>query len=382
MGFATFRQALKPKPMPKNIVILSDGTGQKGGVNENTNVYKLFNFLEDRTPNQVVFYDPGIGTDFRGLWGSITGRGFSDNILECYRFLFDNYESGDKVFLFGFSRGAATVRSLSGFIHLFGVLPSSRADLIEEAFGIYKVRNKERRNRLAKEFIGRHHTMWLKIHFIGVWDTVAALGFPNRFVDVLANWIAPHHFHDFSLSDCVVCARHAISIDDERKTFHPVIWDPLPANDPNPDRLKQVWFCGVHTDVGGGYKERDLSYYSLDWMIREAIDQGLRIYQKENEKGKARKDKTDLWSRYYATRKLNIEGRMHDELTGFKKLIYKRKIRSWPESHGRIRIHHSVFMRTKNNRNSTDPKYKPWIFAHEPNHDKEHDRDFPEELYP
>jgi uncharacterized protein (DUF2235 family) len=339
--------------MPKNIIILSDGTGQKGGINENTNVYKLFNFLEDRTPEQVVYYDPGIGTDFRGIFGSITGRGFSQNMLQCYRFLFDNYEAGDKVFLFGFSRGAATVRSLSGFIHLFGVLPSCRPDLIKEAFRIYKKKNTEKRKELADAFIAKHHTMWLQVHFIGVWDTVAALGFPNKLFDAFANLVAPHHFHDFALSKCVDYARHAISIDDERKTFHPVLWDPLPPGS-DPDRLKQVWFCGVHTDVGGGYAKRELSYYSLEWMIREARAKGLRLFEKE--------DKTDNWNRYLAARKFDIDGHMHDELTGFKAYIFRRKVRSWPPTHGRIVIHKSVLERKKNQRNETDPAYRPWIF--------------------
>ncbi len=124
----------------KNIIVLSDGTGQEGGVGSNTNVYKLFNMIEDRTNKQIAYYDPGIGTDWRKVTGSIVGRGFSENILDCYRFIFDNFEAQDKIFLFGFSRGAATVRSLSAFIHLFGVLPKSRPDLIKQAFRIYKIK--------------------------------------------------------------------------------------------------------------------------------------------------------------------------------------------------------------------------------------------------
>ncbi len=339
--------------MAKNIVILSDGTGQKGGINESTNVYKLFNFLEDRTSRQVVFYDPGIGTDFRGLFGAITGRGFTENLLQCYRFLFDHYEAEDKVFLFGFSRGAATVRSLSGFIHLFGILPASRPDLIEEAFRIYKKKDKEKRKKLADEFIAKHHTMWLKIHFIGVWDTVAALGFPNKVIDAIANAVAPHHFHDFSLSKSVSCARHALSIDDERHTFHPVLWDPLPEGTDS-ETMKQVWFCGVHTDVGGGYPEPELSYYSLEWMIREARAKGMLIFEKP--------DKTDNWNKYLAKRKHDIDGTMHDELQGVKGRLFRRAVRSWPKEFGSVRLHESVLERKKNNRNNSDPAYRPWIF--------------------
>ncbi len=119
--------------MGKNIIIFSDGTGQKGGIRSNTNVYKLFNMVEDRTDRQIVCYDPGLGTDWKKVTGSLFGRGFSKNLLDCYRFIFEQFEASDRIFLFGFSRGAATVRSLSAFIHLFGILPRSRPDLIQQA---------------------------------------------------------------------------------------------------------------------------------------------------------------------------------------------------------------------------------------------------------
>src|ERR1043165_8315910 len=97
--------------MGKNIVIFSDGTGQKGGVDANTNVYKIFNMIEDRTSRQIAYYDPGLGTDMEGLAGMIGGKGFSKNILDCYKFIFENFQADDKIYLFGFSQGAATVRS-------------------------------------------------------------------------------------------------------------------------------------------------------------------------------------------------------------------------------------------------------------------------------
>ena len=118
--------------MSKNIVIFSDGTGQEGGEGHNTNIYKIFNMLEDRTSRQVTFYDRGLGTGWRKISGNAFGAGISKNIKECYQFIFENYESGknnepnDQIYLFGFSRGAATVRSLSGFIHEFGILPKTR----------------------------------------------------------------------------------------------------------------------------------------------------------------------------------------------------------------------------------------------------------------
>lgn len=138
--------------MAKNIVVLSDGTGQEGGKGArlNTNVYKMFTMLEDRTPRQVAFYDPGLGTGWRKVTGNIAGAGISRNLLEAYRFIFDNYERGDRIFLVGFSRGATTVRSLAGFINHFGLLPQSRPDLIKKAYKIYKTRAPLSRRRASR----------------------------------------------------------------------------------------------------------------------------------------------------------------------------------------------------------------------------------------
>lgn len=338
--------------MGKNIVIFSDGTGQKGGKNTNTNVYKLFNMIEERTDKQIAFYDPGLGTDWRKITGNIAGRGFSKNILDCYRFLFQHYEAGDDIYLFGFSRGAATVRSLSGFIHLFGILPQSREDLIQEAFKIYQIRNQMRRLRKAVEFIDRNHTMWCKIKFLGVFDTVAALGIPNKFFSFLFEPFSRSKFHSFELSKSVIYARHALSIDEERRLFSPVLWAPL-VNDPLPDRMKQVWFSGVHTDVGGGYKEDHLSNISLQWMLREAIDKGLLIY----ERAPAYKS--------FKNAELNVNGIMHNERKGFIGKLFRKGTRTWKEeSLGAPTIHTSVFKRTKNNSNLDEPGYAPWIFSY------------------
>ena len=121
--------------MGKNIVVFSDGTGQEGGVGHNTNVYKTFNMILDRSPEQVSFYDRGLGTGFRKLTGNALGRGFSKNVRQCYEFIFENYRQGDEIFLFGFSRGAATVRSLTGLIHLFVSGAKVRAFMWRRALG-------------------------------------------------------------------------------------------------------------------------------------------------------------------------------------------------------------------------------------------------------
>jgi len=341
--------------MGKNIIIFSDGTGQKGGVNNNTNVYKLFNMVEDRTNRQIAYYDPGLGTDWRKVSGSISGRGFSKNILDCYHFLFENFQADDNIYLFGFSRGAATVRSLSGFIHLFGILPISRPDIIEEAFEIYQIGDKDKRVKKAAAFITKHHTMWTKIKFVGVFDTVAALGLPNKWISAVLDMIHPHKFHSFELSDSVEYARHALSIDEERKTFLPTLWNKLKDDEPK-DRLKQVWFCGVHTDVGGGYEVEDLSNFSLRWMIQEATAKGLIIYEK-----------APAYKRLLASEK-NIDGKMHNELVGFIGKLFRRQQRFWDEEiHGSFCIHESVLKRKKNQANGDSPSYSSWIKNFESN---------------
>ena len=335
--------------MGKNIIVLSDGTGQLGGKKYNTNVYKLFNLLEDRTDRQIAFYDPGLGTDWKKITGLVGGRGFSKNLIDCYRFIFQNFEADDNIYLFGFSRGAATVRSLSGFLHLFGILPKCREDLIQQAYKIYKIRNADRRKQKAEELVEKNSTMWCTVKFLGVWDTVAALGLPIKWASVFLDRLLPHRFHNFQLSGSVEYARHALAIDEVRKTFQPTLWDKLKPDEPK-DRLKQVWFCGGHTDVGGGYKEEGLSNISLCWMIKEATSKGLLLYENSKQYKQFKtcvSDPNDIIHNEH----LRIHGR-----------LFRRLQRTWNvETNGEISIHDSVLKRTRNSRNLENPAYKPWI---------------------
>ena len=343
--------------MPKNILIFSDGTGQEGGRAYNTNIYKLFNMVEDRTPEQIAFYDRGVGTSkMRLISGMAGGRGFARNVRECYEFIFDNYQSGDKLFLFGFSRGAATVRSLAYFIHLFGILPHSRPELIPKAWRIYQDTNREDREKRAREFIRRHHTMWTTVHFVGVYDTVAALGLPFRAGSVILDGLRGfrHRFHSFDLSPSVEHAYHALAIDDERLTFHPLVWEPIEESRKTCDgsmackELRQVWFMGMHTDVGGGYPEQQLSDIPLVWLTQMAVEKGLRIYHKYD---------VDILE--------DANGHMHDSRGTIVTKLYRRKLRGWDiAKHGKPVIHESVLQRTKDRRNG-DGAYKPWILESE-----------------
>ena len=346
--------------MPRNIVIFSDGTGQDGGSERNTNVYRLFNMTEQRTAHQVCFYDPGVGSTglVSRLPGLAGGVGFGRNVRDCYTFIFDTYQSGDRLFLIGFSRGAATVRSLAAFIHMFGILPPSRRGLIGRAWRIYQIRDPEKRKKAADEFIRHHVTMWTKVHFLGCYDTVSALGLPFNWASRLLDrvpWMR-HRFHDFRLSPSVVHAYHALALDDRRTTFHPVLWDALEEEKKDPggrqrgvyplacETMRQVWFPGVHTDVGGGYPKKGLSDITLVWLTRAAVAHGLRIFP----------------GRTFDIRE-DPDGHMHDSCAGFPGRLYRRKPRFWDESRpDRPVVHETALLRRRSTANGQEPPYEAW----------------------
>jgi hypothetical protein len=186
--------------------------------------------------------------------------------------------------------------------------------------------------------------MWSNIKFLGVWDTVSALGLPIESLDMVVNWfrVFRHRFHNFKLSEAVENAYHALAIDDIRKTFHPKIWDKEISDK---QKMKQVWFCGVHTDVGGGYEEQGLSDISLMWMTEMAKQNGLLIYKDHK-----------------VPVNQNIEDVMHDSASGFPGSLFRKKERFWEEKiKGRLVIHESVLERKLNRHNEPDPPYKPWV---------------------
>ena len=321
--------------MAKNIVILSDGTGQGASMpqEERTNVWKLWNATEKAAPGrQVTFYDEGLGAEHKSEWwrwgydvaSRATGLGISQNVKDCYTALIEYYEPGDRVFLFGFSRGAFTVRSLGGVLSLCGIpqrddagnSPRDRQNkkgrlaLVEEAvekvYKHYGDDDKEKeRIALGADYRDRYRSFSVDAsnpafpYFIGVWDTVRALGIPGSSGLVL--W--RHAFHDARLNPRVPYARQALSIDENRQIFAPEIWD---ESMESPEakargRIKQVWFPGVHSDIGGGYAETGLSDLALEWMINEAtaVEHPLIVDM----------TKLDL--------KPSHEGLQHDERTGW-----------------------------------------------------------------
>jgi len=330
--------------LAKNIVVFSDGTGQEGGEGPPSNVSRLFNMVVDRSAQQVAFYDRGLGEGVRRLAGYLGGFGISRNVRDCYRFIFDHYEAGDQIFLFGFSRGATTVRSLSGFIHLFGILPKCRPELIDRAYAIYRISNAELRKEAAADFLARHHNIWTRINFLGAWDSVAALGVPFKAFDAgLVDKIPllRHGFHDLRLSPSVEVAYHALALDEERESFEPVLWDPELKSY---QRMEQVWFAGAHCDVGGGYAASGLPDISLEWMLQKATARGLEIYP-----------------RHTVSIKPDADAPMHDSRAGRLGQLYRRKVRSWPADQGRPVVHASVHDRRRNRHNTQTPRYEPWV---------------------
>ncbi len=274
---------------PKNIIVLCDGTWNKpdqkasGGKPCPTNVAKLFEAIcpcDADGVAQFVHYVPGVGTSWRDrLKGGGFGYGISDNIKSGYKAICSNYEEGDRIFLFGFSRGAYTARSIAGLIHNMGIVRRVNIFKVDEAFAHYKDKAPEWApgNLLANRFQEEFCWPSKRIHFLGVWDTVGALGAPYG---VALGWLVDKlfkcGFHDTKLSSSVRSASHAVAIDEHRWPFRPTLWT-LGSSHTNPANFEERWFPGVHADVGGGYAESGLSDIALDWMADRACQRGLSL---------------------------------------------------------------------------------------------------------
>ncbi len=342
--------------MPKNIVLLSDGTGNSAAKLFKTNVWRIYDALDLRYPQQqVAYYDDGVGTSsFRplALLGGALGFGLKRNVLRLYRFLCEQYEPGDRIYAFGFSRGAFTIRVLVALIANQGIL-RVRADkfpagpvapagpaapgglppaavaraagagvaVVDAVEPVRTTMTATELRRLAKRAYRWYRyrfnqTTWLvrwavvlgrflrdamvngydrsrgrtvyhpkfnwplekhELTFVGLWDTVDAYGLPiDELTEGVNRWLWPLSLPNFTLSEKVGRACHALSLDDERHTFHPVLWDEStePQNTTSTrtdqERVSQVWFAGVHANVGGGYPNDALSAVSLRWIAQEA----------------------------------------------------------------------------------------------------------------
>ena len=370
----------------KSIILFSDGTGNSSAKLFKTNVWRMYEAIDlgpspTGTRDQISFYDDGVGTSnfkvFAALGGAF-GQGLKRNVLDLYRYACRNYCEGDRIYAFGFSRGAFTIRIVVALIASQGLVQSDdESELNRKSIEAYKAFHKIfhiRKFKLLRGFLQRVRqrvgavpkpydnsgNLKPKIHFVGVWDTVAAYGGPiAEITRAIDNWIYPLSMPDYELDEKVQCARHALAIDDERDAFQPVLWDELAeerrANEAAAakkaarasakraadaqekrtflaeaktqdgreklfrNRMQQVWFTGMHADVGGGYPDESLSYVSLLWMMEEAEKQGLRTLP-------------SIKDRFFAL--ANSYGPMHDSRAGFSSYYryQPRKIAAWLDS--------------------------------------------------
>jgi len=350
---------------PKNIVLCSDGTGNSAIKDRGTNVFKLYEAVDihgyrsdPQLPEQIAFYDDGVGTQTLlplKLLGQAFGWGLARNVKDLYLELARVYDPGDKLFLFGFSRGAFTIRTLAGLIQCCGIPDRDRCatnaelkGLVEASYDEYRAkyrtfwRRKEREKFRADDPVRRERLKAVQhevhapggqvpIEFIGVWDTVDAVGMPiDELADFWDAFIYPFRFHDRTLTSQLHCARHAVSIDDERRTFRPVMWNEALAR---PGQIEQLWFAGVHANVGGGYPKQGMSLVALDWMIAEAEARGLKFIKSDQKSFRAHRD---------------VHDKLYDSRSGLG-VYYRWEPRDIDKlcraARAKVRIHDSVFDR-------------------------------------
>ncbi|HHT9159778.1 MAG TPA: DUF2235 domain-containing protein [Candidatus Brocadiaceae bacterium] len=329
--------------MSKNIVLCADGTGNMGGYTPSSSVYKIYNEIDvHNDKKQLKFYDNGVGTNknkyLRAASGAL-GLGFKTNVRDLYLFLARNYEEGDQVYFFGFSRGAATVRACSGFIAACGLVngkdmkEDDLQNAVDEALLAYvKI---ESNPPLAEKCKETNSHGVIQIQFLGVWDTVSSLGFPQKWVitsvgmlvlnvffkslDYFSDLFFPHRFYNYELTPNVKYACQALAIDDERTSFWPMVWNEKSHSNP----VEQVWFAGMHSNVGGGYPRAGMANVALEWMMIRAKNNGLifkgtsmqSVYNDANPHGRMF-DSRDGFSIYYRYHPRDIEKLCKDTLDG------------------------------------------------------------------
>ena len=262
--------------MGRNIVVCFDGTNNEYAAT-NTNVVKTYAMVDRTRDDQLAYYQPGIGTYAPpGVWGKakrwlITRLDLAvawlleDHVTAGYRFLMRYYREGDQIFIFGFSRGAYTARALAAMLYKVGLLTAGNEELLPFAWNMFK------RERDPVVYKGFRHTFSRRVtvRFLGVWDTVSSVG-----------WAWHPQYLQFTKDNPIVkVVRHAVALDERRAYFRQNLW----TNDPpSTQDVQQVWFPGVHCDVGGGYVEREagLSKIALKWMVEQAEAFGLRFQPK------------------------------------------------------------------------------------------------------
>jgi len=273
----------------KNIVICFDGTGNQVRARDNTSVVRLFSLLDlSDAARQVGYYDPGVGTMGSSRswtpWGQATtkvlglgfGMGLRENLGEAYEFLMRRYQDGDHIYVFGFSRGAYTARALCGMLLKLGLLRDGAQNLVPYAVSLFTARNPDwvRLGQFGSALSrrGADGRMGLRVHYLGIWDTVKAAG-------MLRGGLKWPDTRQLPNVDRI---RHAVSIDEKRRPFGEYLVHEVarPAKNAPPRSLSEVWFAGVHSDVGGTFEDHELSDIALKWMVEDAVAWDLLVLPK------------------------------------------------------------------------------------------------------
>jgi uncharacterized protein (DUF2235 family) len=300
----------------KRIVIFCDGTWNSPSINQTTHVHRLSEAVAKDT-NQLVKYFSGVGTGgqintfltntLNKIGGGAFGWGLRRKILDAYEFVSKHYDPGDEILIFGFSRGAYTARSLAGMIRKCGLLSRVSDSSLRKAWRLYKSTGNQnhpdlphihaRRKSLSPRFAtsqkdlterGNDGSSLVRISYLGIWDTVGALGIPVPLFGPIARaWNAKYEFHDTNLSSMIHSARHALALDERRKMFLPTVWRNLDktatapglSNGDTTDArpFQQVWFVGDHGMVGGSGVTRGLTSITLAWLAEGATRAGLKM---------------------------------------------------------------------------------------------------------
>jgi uncharacterized protein (DUF2235 family) len=268
----------------KRLVICADGTWNTrdqqtdNGKRCPTNVTKVARGVMGKDAqgvDQIVFYHDGLGTGgpLDKVTGGAFGAGIEDNVRVIYRFIAYNCEPGDEIFLFGFSRGAFTVRTLAGFMFMLGLVQKDDDYYLPELYTCYENSKGPGTPEWTKAFHNiKNHRPCPPIKFVGVWDTVGSLGAPG-----ILGWFlnsGKYKYHQVGINAAIQHAYHAMAIDERRKPFAPTLWD-RPAGWTG--TLEQTWFAGVHCNVGGSEKPDGVANEALHWMVEKAETLGLAV---------------------------------------------------------------------------------------------------------
>ena len=287
-------------PVTRNLIVCLDGTRNEPETGA-TNVARIYD-IAIKDGRQLAYYDPGVGTmgaraavtrtgkRLTQIAGLLVGYGVKENVEEAYRFLMDNYQADDQIYIFGFSRGAYTARALAGLLRTVGLLRPGADNLIPYALKLYTKAGKEEHTKeedrkywaLRAEFERQFgnpdfpNRFAKQVHFLGSWDTVKSVGWLNW----KAQYQQAHWPFTRKLSN-VAHGRHALAIDERRRPYHEYRFD---AEELTKGSLREMWFVGVHSDVGGQFEEHKLSDIALKWIVDEAKSVGLFVDPKRYDK--------------------------------------------------------------------------------------------------